>query len=463
MGYHSHILEECHAEETRASTDMGSSAVWLCWRVYRTATWRHAAEGSAPPPGFCIAALPVPDGEETAKDSHPGWPPLGGAAAGRRHGRRGRRSVRGAHVGPCEAPPASEGLAKGASFRLQACRESCEITRVINISVPALRSRTALSLQRADYACPARRSGRPAAPQARRQQQQQQQQPPQNAPRFPPAGRMSLPFLLGLLCLRHLIAFALAHKETLPPRAQFGDAPLRAQNSSRSGGRWASRSASATSSSSAPSSYSSPSGGVRGSGSERSSFQWSPTGRRTGSLYCRVGIGFHLQIHPDGKVNGSHQASLLSILEIFAVSQGIVGIRGVFSNKFLAMSKKGKLHASAKFTDDCKFRERFQENSYNTYASAVYRTEKTGREWYVALNKRGKAKRGCSPRVKPQHLSTHFLPRFRQVEPPELSFTVTVPEKKKPPVVIPAKPKVPMPVPRKNSPPVKYRLKFRFG
>ncbi|XP_058276654.1 fibroblast growth factor 5 isoform X2 [Hirundo rustica] len=34
------------------------------------------------------------------------------------------------------------------------------------------------------------------------------------------------------------------------------------------------------------------------------------------------------------------------ILEIFAVSQGIVGIRGVFSNKFLAMSKKGKLHAS---------------------------------------------------------------------------------------------------------------------
>ncbi|KAK9398654.1 fibroblast growth factor 5 [Crotalus adamanteus] len=63
------------------------------------------------------------------------------------------------------------------------------------------------------------------------------------------------------------------------------------------------------------------------------------------------------------------------------------------------MSKKGKLHASAKFTDDCKFRERFQENSYNTYSSAVHWTGKTGREWYVALNKRGKAKRGCSPRV----------------------------------------------------------------
>ncbi|XP_015263799.1 PREDICTED: fibroblast growth factor 5 [Gekko japonicus] len=283
---------------------------------------------------------------------------------------------------------------------------------------------------------------------------------------------MSLSCLLCLLCLSHLILFAWAHPETRrPPSAQFRDAALRAKNSSssssssRSGGSSSSsedRSTASSSSSSAPSSYFSPAWGVPGSGLDRSSFQWSPSGRRTGSLYCRVGIGFHLQIHPDGKVNGSHQASLLSILEIFAVSQGIVGIRGVFSNKFLAMSKKGKLHASAKFTNDCKFRERFQENSYNTYASAVHRTDKTGREWYVALNKRGKAKRGCSPRVKPQHLSTHFLPRFRQVEPPELSFTVTVPEKKKPPVV-PAKPKVPMPVPRKNSPPVKYRLKFRFG
>uniref|UniRef100_A0A8C4XQX4 Fibroblast growth factor n=1 Tax=Falco tinnunculus TaxID=100819 RepID=A0A8C4XQX4_FALTI len=135
-------------------------------------------------------------------------------------------------------------------------------------------------------------------------------------------------------------------------------------------------------------------------------------GRRRGRLYCRVGIGFHLQLHPDGRVDGAHDASPLSILEIFAVSQGIVGIRGVFSNKFLAMSKKGKLHASARFTADCQFRERFQENSYNTYASAIHRSPRSGRQWYVALNKRGKAKRGCSPRARPQHVSTHFLPRF---------------------------------------------------
>ncbi|XP_006778250.1 PREDICTED: fibroblast growth factor 5 isoform X1 [Myotis davidii] len=266
---------------------------------------------------------------------------------------------------------------------------------------------------------------------------------------------MSLSFLL--LFLSHLILSAWAQGEKrLAPKGQLGPAATE----KIPGGSSSRRNSSNTTSSSASSPATPP--GSPGSGLEQSSFQWTPSGRRTGSLYCRVGIGFHLQIYPDGKVNGSHEANMLSILEIFAVSQGIVGIRGVFSNKFLAMSKKGKLHASAKFTDDCKFRERFQENSYNTYASAIHRTENTGREWYVALNKRGKAKRGCSPRVKPQHISTHFLPRFKQSEQPELSFTVTVPEKKKPPN--PVKPKVPtLTAPRKSPNTVKYRLKFRFG
>ena len=119
------------------------------------------------------------------------------------------------------------------------------------------------------------------------------------------------------------------------------------------------------------------------------------------------------------------------------------------------------LSPQARFTADCQFRERFQENSYNTYASAVHRSPRSGRQWYVALNKRGKAKRGCSPRARPQHVSTHFLPRFRQPQPPELAFTVTLPEKKPPPP--PPKPKVALNPPRKNPGPVKYRLKFRFG
>ncbi|CAL9707902.1 unnamed protein product [Knipowitschia caucasica] len=147
-------------------------------------------------------------------------------------------------------------------------------------------------------------------------------------------------------------------------------------------------------------------------------------GRRTCSLYCRVGIGFHLQIHQDGRVNGSHQPNHLCVLELFSVSQGVIGIRGVHSNLFLSMNHRGRLHATERFTDDCKFRERFQENSYNTYASVAHMNQHTGRQWYVALNKRGKAKMGSSPRVKSQHVSTHFLPRGGLRAQDGLAFTI---------------------------------------
>ncbi|NXD27304.1 FGF5 factor, partial [Spelaeornis formosus] len=182
-------------------------------------------------------------------------------------------------------------------------------------------------------------------------------------------------------------------------------------------------------------------------------------GRGRGKKTCQTELYLFFVCHTDVKRTVIYFgiSVILGILEIFAVSQGIVGIRGVFSNKFLAMSKKGKLHASARFTVDCQFRERFQENSYSTYASAVHRSPRSGRAWYVALNKRGKAKRGCSPRARPQHVSTHFLPRFAQPPLPELAFTVAVPDKKPPP------PKLAPSPPRRSPGPGRYRLKFRFG
>ncbi|CAK6970005.1 fibroblast growth factor 5 [Scomber scombrus] len=196
------------------------------------------------------------------------------------------------------------------------------------------------------------------------------------------------------------------------------------------------------------------------------------SGRRTCRLYCRVGIGFHLQIHPDGRVNGSHEPNQLSVLELFAVSQGVIGIKGVYSNRFLAMNKRGRLHATELFTDDCKFRERFQENSYNTYASVIHRNHRTGREWFVALNKRGKAKMGSSPRVKSQHVSTHFLPRVNLHDKGERGFTITdrSKERRKTPQPLPPPPPRPSlvkanvhvgPTPRRSQ--VKYWPKYRFG
>ncbi|XP_053181435.1 fibroblast growth factor 5 [Scomber japonicus] len=207
------------------------------------------------------------------------------------------------------------------------------------------------------------------------------------------------------------------------------------------------------------------------------------SGRRTCRLYCRVGIGFHLQIHPDGRVNGSHEPNQLSVLELFAVSQGVIGIKGVYSNRFLAMNKRGRLHATELFTDDCKFRERFQENSYNTYASVIHRNHRTGRDWFVALNKRGKAKMGSSPRVKSQHVSTHFLPRVNLHDKGERGFTITdrSKERRKTPQPPPQPPRQPQPQPLAPPPKpsvvkanvnagttprrsqVKYWPKYRFG
>ncbi|XP_064164185.1 fibroblast growth factor 5-like [Anguilla rostrata] len=191
------------------------------------------------------------------------------------------------------------------------------------------------------------------------------------------------------------------------------------------------------------------------------------SGRRTGRLYCRVGIGFHLQIHPDGRVNGSHEPNQLSLLELFAISQGVVGIRGALSRRFLSMNKRGRLHAVEEFTEECKFRERLQDSSYNTYSSLIHRNHRSGREWFVALNKRGKAKMGSSPRVKSQHASTHFLPRFSLPERSQWGFTIMDESKEGQNSPQPA-PKAPPPTVKvdsgqKRTPPVKYWPKFRFG
>lgn len=123
-----------------------------------------------------------------------------------------------------------------------------------------------------------------------------------------------------------------------------------------------------------------------------------------------------------------------------------------------------------RFTDDCRFRERFQENSYNTYASVLHRNHRTGRDWYVALNKRGKAKMGSSPRVKSQHVATHFLPRLNLHDlQSERGFTITdrskerrksLPVASKPP----SQPKMNLNTGTgKRVQTVKYWPKFRFG
>uniref|UniRef100_A0A8D0MHL3 Fibroblast growth factor n=1 Tax=Sus scrofa TaxID=9823 RepID=A0A8D0MHL3_PIG len=77
---------------------------------------------------------------------------------------------------------------------------------------------------------------------------------------------------------------------------------------------------------------------------------------------------------------GSDEPSqlFLGILEITAVEVGIVAIKGLFSGRYLAMNKRGRLYASS-YNAECEFVERIHELGYNTYASRLYRTVPGGR------------------------------------------------------------------------------------
>uniref|UniRef100_A0A8B9INC0 Fibroblast growth factor n=1 Tax=Anser cygnoides TaxID=8845 RepID=A0A8B9INC0_ANSCY len=135
---------------------------------------------------------------------------------------------------------------------------------------------------------------------------------------------------------------------------------------------------------------------------------------RRRKLFCAT--KYHLQVHPNGKINGTlEKNSVFSILEITAVDVGIVAIKGLFSGRYLAMNKRGRLYASEanlltgvsphrafgwtekeftgtkrqgyskerkyekeNYNTECEFVERIHELGYNTYASRLYRTVPNG-------------------------------------------------------------------------------------
>uniref|UniRef100_A0A3Q0RC59 Fibroblast growth factor n=1 Tax=Amphilophus citrinellus TaxID=61819 RepID=A0A3Q0RC59_AMPCI len=119
-------------------------------------------------------------------------------------------------------------------------------------------------------------------------------------------------------------------------------------------------------------------------------------------LYCMNG-GYHLQILPDGTVQGQRDES-----DLRAVDRGVVVIQGTEASRYLAMSGEGCLYGSPTVTDECYFLERLEENHYNTYQPQKYQ----GKSWYVALKKNGKPKLG--PRTHIGQKAIFFIPRHAQ-------------------------------------------------
>ncbi|XP_051822686.1 fibroblast growth factor 2 [Antechinus flavipes] len=119
-------------------------------------------------------------------------------------------------------------------------------------------------------------------------------------------------------------------------------------------------------------------------------------------LYCKNG-GFFLRIHPDGHVDGIREKSDPHIkLQLQAEERGVVSIKGVCANRYLAMKEDGRLLALKCVTEECFFFERLESNNYNTYRSRKYSN------WYVALKRTGQYKLGS--KTGPGQKAILFLP-----------------------------------------------------
>uniref|UniRef100_A0A3B3RF21 Fibroblast growth factor n=1 Tax=Paramormyrops kingsleyae TaxID=1676925 RepID=A0A3B3RF21_9TELE len=125
-------------------------------------------------------------------------------------------------------------------------------------------------------------------------------------------------------------------------------------------------------------------------------------------LYCRVGIGYHLQILPNGNIGGVHEPTeycRFCWLKVFSMQWGVVGIKGLKSNLYLCMSSAGIAWGSEHFMAECLFREDMEEDHYTTYASASHPG------LYLALSHNGQAKRGNT--VQKENPCAHFLPQVK--------------------------------------------------
>ncbi|XP_062991106.1 fibroblast growth factor 23 [Elgaria multicarinata webbii] len=126
---------------------------------------------------------------------------------------------------------------------------------------------------------------------------------------------------------------------------------------------------------------------------------------------------FHLQMNPNGDVDGSPSQTIYSALMIKSEGAGYVVINGVKSGRFLCMDINGNIYGSHFFSyEDCTFKHWTLENGYDVYQSPKY-------NYLVSL---GKAKQPLFPRMNPPPYS-QFLTRRNEI--PLVQFNTPKPHR----------------------------------
>uniref|UniRef100_A0A8C2SRL5 Fibroblast growth factor n=1 Tax=Coturnix japonica TaxID=93934 RepID=A0A8C2SRL5_COTJA len=101
------------------------------------------------------------------------------------------------------------------------------------------------------------------------------------------------------------------------------------------------------------------------------------------------------------------------LFNLIPVGLRVVAIQGARAGRYVAMNGAGVVYASVHFTAECRFKECVFENYHVLYASALYRQRRSGRAWYLGLDRHGRPMAGH--RVRKDKAAAHFLPQLLEV------------------------------------------------
>ncbi|GAB0201187.1 fibroblast growth factor 11-like [Grus japonensis] len=154
---------------------------------------------------------------------------------------------------------------------------------------------------------------------------------------------------------------------------------------------------------------------VRGCGRRRRPREKPPEPQLRGAVAkLRGGHGHFLHMGPDGRLDGTwEEAGPGTLFNLIPVGLRVVAIQGARAGRYVAMNGAGLVYASVHFTPECRFKECVFQNYHVLYASALYRQRRSGRAWYLGLDRQGRPMAGH--RVRKDKAAAHFLPQLLEV------------------------------------------------